>query len=51
MQTVTAPRSTGNVIVRYAIFHGAPGYGILTPDRRVLWVDHDAQCRDTPRHR
>ena len=45
MQTVAAPRSTGNLIVRYATFHGEPGYAIRTaaPDRRVLFVDHDGQ--------
>jgi hypothetical protein len=43
MQTVTAPTSVGNLIVRYATFHREPGYAIRTADRRVLFVDHDAQ--------
>jgi hypothetical protein len=43
MHTVAAPISTGNLIVRYCTFHGEPGYAIRTPDRRVLFVDHDAQ--------
>ena len=43
MHTVAAPISTGNLIVRYGTFHGEPGYAIRTPNRRVLFVDHDAQ--------
>jgi hypothetical protein len=43
MQTVTAPTSAGNLIVRYCTFHVEPGYAIQTPDRRVIFVDHDAQ--------
>ena len=43
MQTVATLTSTGNLIVRYATFHGEPGYAIRTPDSRVIFVDHDAQ--------
>jgi hypothetical protein len=43
MQTVTALTAVGNLIVRYATFHREPGYAIRTPDRRVLFVDYDAQ--------
>ena len=43
MATVATLPTAGNLIVRYAIFHGEPGYAIRTPDRRVLFVDHDAQ--------
>jgi hypothetical protein len=46
MQTVAAPTSVGNLIVCYATFHGEPGYAIRTPDRRVIFVDHDAQSVD-----
>jgi hypothetical protein len=43
MTTVAAPISTSNLIVRYCTFHDEPGYAIRTADRRVLFVDHDAQ--------
>jgi hypothetical protein len=46
MATVTVPLSTRNLIVRYATFHGEPGYAIRTADRRVLFVDHDAGSVD-----
>jgi len=29
-------------VVRSATFHDEAGYAILTPDREVLFVDHDA---------
>jgi hypothetical protein len=44
MATVTAtltPRKPG-FLVRYATFHDEPGYAIRTPERAVLFVDHDA---------
>ena len=43
MQTVAALFSTDNLIVRYATLHGEPGYALRTADRRVFFVDHDAQ--------
>ena len=43
MQTVAETSPVRNLIVRYATFHGEPGSAIRTPDRRVLFVDHDAQ--------
>jgi hypothetical protein len=43
MATVAAPVLTSNLLVRYCTFHGEPGYAIRTTDRRVLFVDHDAQ--------
>jgi hypothetical protein len=45
MATVATLPVPGNLRVRYATFHGEPGYAIRTPDRRVLFVDHDAQSR------
>jgi hypothetical protein len=41
MMTETTP--VRNLIVRYATFHGEPGYAMRTADRRVIFVDHDAQ--------
>jgi len=32
-----------NLIARYATFYAEPGYAIRTADRRVFFVDHDAQ--------
>jgi hypothetical protein len=46
MAMMTETPTVRNLIVRYAIFHGEPGYAIRTPDRRVLFVDHDAQSVD-----
>lgn len=46
MQSVTALPSQRNFVVRYATFHGEPGYAIRTADRRVLFMDHDAQSVD-----
>ena len=46
MQTVAAPIATSNLIVRYATYHGEPGYAIRTATRHVLFVDHDAQSVD-----
>ncbi len=43
MQTVAAPISVSNLIVRYATFHGEPGYALRTADRRVFFVNHDAE--------
>jgi hypothetical protein len=50
MATVAISVDPCNLIVRYATFHGEPGYAIRTPDRRVIFLDHDAQSlvlRDT----
>jgi hypothetical protein len=43
MSTLPKTTATRNLIVRYATFHGEPGYAIRTPARRVLFVDHGAQ--------
>ena len=43
MQTLPETAPTCNLIARYATFHDEPGYAIRTSDRRVLFVDHDAQ--------
>jgi hypothetical protein len=42
MATVAAPLAPSNLIVRYATFHGEPGYAMRTADRRVFFVNHDA---------
>jgi hypothetical protein len=44
MPTVTQIPTPGNLIARYATYAGLPGYAIRTADRRVFFVDHDAQC-------
>ena len=33
-------------LTRYATFHDEPGYAIRTADRRVFFVDHDAQMTE-----
>jgi hypothetical protein len=43
MATILETPTSRNLRVRYATFHGEPGYAIRIPDRRVLFVDHDAQ--------
>lgn len=43
MATVPNPTPACNLIARYATFHDEPGYAIRTADRRVFFVDHDAQ--------
>jgi hypothetical protein len=42
MSTIATLPPAANLIVRYATFHNEPGYAIRTPDRRVIFVDHDA---------
>ena len=46
MATVTETAPAGNLIARYATFAGLPGYAIRTADRRVFFVDHDAQMTE-----
>ena len=46
MQTVPQISPSGNLIARYATYAGLPGYAIRTADRRVLFVDQDAQCTE-----
>lgn len=46
MQTVHETAPAGNLIARYATYAGLPGYAIRTADRRVLFVDQDAQCTE-----
>jgi hypothetical protein len=43
MRNVPVSSAQSNLIVRYCTFHGEPGYAIRTPNRRVIFVDHDAQ--------
>jgi hypothetical protein len=43
MATVLEISPTRNLIARYATYAGLPGYAIRTADRRVFFVDHDAQ--------
>jgi hypothetical protein len=44
MQTVTEIPTTRNMLgARYATYTGLPGYAIRTADRRVFFVDADAQ--------
>jgi hypothetical protein len=43
MQTVPETAPAGNLIARYATFHNEPGYALRLADRRVVFVDHDAQ--------
>ena len=43
MATVPEIAPSRNLIVCYATFHSEPGYAIRTSDRRVIFVDHDAQ--------
>jgi hypothetical protein len=44
MVTVPETASAGNLIARYATFHNEPGYALRLADRRVFFVDHEAQC-------
>jgi hypothetical protein len=45
--TVANPLETRNLfLTRYATFHEEPGYAIRTADRRVFFVDHDAQMTE-----
>ena len=44
MQTVSQSPAPGNLIARYAPYAGLPGYAIRTADRRVFFIDSDAQC-------
>ena len=43
MATIPETAPARNLIARYATFHDEPGYAIRTADRRVFFVDHDAQ--------
>jgi hypothetical protein len=44
MQTVPEISPSRNLIAKYATFAGLPGYAIRTADRRVFFIDSDAQC-------
>ena len=47
MATVANPAATRNPLVaRYATYAGLPGYAVRTPDRRVFFVDQDAQMTE-----
>src|SRR5262245_21225016 len=46
MATVPETAPAGNLIARYATFHAEPGYALRLADRRVVFVDHDAQMTD-----
>ena len=43
MKTLPETAPACNLLARYATFHDEPGYAIRTADRRVFFVDHDAQ--------
>jgi hypothetical protein len=46
MAILTQSPELSNLIARYATYAGLPGYAIRTADRRVFFVDHDAQMVD-----
>ena len=46
MQSVTDSPASRNLIARYATYAGLPGYAIRTADRRVYFVDQDAQLTE-----
>jgi len=46
MVTVPNPAPTGNLLARYATYAGLPGYALRTADRRVFFVDQDAQMTE-----
>ena len=44
MATVAEISPSRNLIAQYATYAGLPGYAIRTADRRVFFIDSDAQC-------
>ena len=46
MATVAQTQTPSNLVAKYASFAGLPGYALRTADRRVYFVDHDAQMTE-----
>jgi hypothetical protein len=45
--TLADPTQTRNTLLaKYATYHNEPGYALRTADRRVFFVDHDAQMTE-----